>query len=556
MVTPAGATKVTKVGCCHLSALGTALALLASGCGSDTRPQTHAGQGAARVGVQPALKVHLYENHSSALIAWRRQGVHDRILVHVDAHPDLDWLPDETVARIAASQPDELADLELHPYAMDGDTLSRFGTSNYVYPAARLGIVREMVWVVPDGTLEDPRAIARLGAEILVGGLQMVSEEDVRTFRVEGKRFRGNLLGLPVTICALDDLPEIREPVLLDIDLDYFTTRSALVQQVDEIPWTLPGTVLESLARQDLRSDVVTLSLSTMGGYLSPACRWLGPALQEALRSPRHPDAGVERLEGARAEAAGQDERALELYWHLLDERGEDASLWYALAGVFARLGRAIEATSARERAVALDPLLVYADLFEGDRLWLNGRYEEALARFGRYLSGFPGDRFTPYALRRRAGCLMRLNRHREAIETFREVLLLAPQHADTHMDLGMLLRERGDLDQAAEEFRRARNVLPDVALYRMALGTTYLMGGRVEEAIEELEAAVERRPCFLAARSLLASALFQLGRYQESGRHLAFALALEPSSPQLRLLAAQLRKHGVSLEEIAAMRP
>ncbi|MGH9390975.1 MAG: hypothetical protein ACRD1Z_15265, partial [Vicinamibacteria bacterium] len=362
---------------------------LLAGCTGD-RPKEPPRLGAARVGQQPILNIHLYENHSSALIAWRQEGVRERVVVHLDAHADLDWLPDETIAHIAASLPGELSELEMRPYAMDGTEMSRFCSRNFLYPAARLGIVRELFWVVPDGTFEEPSFAERLALDVLVGGMQMVTEEEAKGLRVEGKRIRGRLLGLPVTICELDDLPDLEEPVLLDIDLDFFTTRSAIDANVGASPWIFPKAVIEALGRRGIRTDVVTVSLSTMGGCVPPESRWLGRALKDRLRAPakRLDDEEQQRVEAERAEASGDLEGASRLYHRLLQGRQDDATLWYALARVLESSGRALEASKARERAQSLDPLFAYADLFEGDREWINGRYDAALDGYGR-TSGF-----------------------------------------------------------------------------------------------------------------------------------------------------------------------
>ena len=210
----------------HAAALiGLAMLAAASwGCSGASAPAGLDRRAAGLVGVDPIPRVHLFENHSSALIVWRREEARDRILVHLDGHADMDWLPDETVARIAAARPEELASLELHPYALDNTVHERFGIWNFVYPAARLGVVREFWWVVPDGTLADPASARRLVKEILIDKLEMITVDEAAGFRLEGRTVRGVVLGVPTVLCELRDLPAFDEPVLLDIDLDYFTT--------------------------------------------------------------------------------------------------------------------------------------------------------------------------------------------------------------------------------------------------------------------------------------------------------------------------------------------
>ena len=73
------------------------MALAAAGlaaCTTGGRVNGRAEGRAPRVGRDPVPAVHLIENHSSALLLWRRAGVRNRILVHLDGHADLDWLPD------------------------------------------------------------------------------------------------------------------------------------------------------------------------------------------------------------------------------------------------------------------------------------------------------------------------------------------------------------------------------------------------------------------------------------------------------------------------------
>lgn len=492
--------------------------------------------------------VHLFENHSSSLVKWRGAEVRDRILVHLDGHADFDWLPDDTIARIAAARPQDLAALELHPYALDGTTLSRFGIWNFIYPAVRLGLVREFYWVVPDGTLRDREAGAAFARDVLFGKLHGASVEEARDLRSEGRVLRGTLLGVPITVCELADLPRIDEPVLLDLDLDYFTTRSATTQEVVERPWISPQAVLRTLAAKGIRSDLATVSLSTIGGYFPPENRWIGPAVVRALREPGA--AGLEamaRRGAAGALAASGDAPAAEKAWREATASDpEDGSAWYALARVLRGKGDDRASVEAFAESVRRDPTLAAADLYEGDRLWLNQAWEPALSFYQAYAGSNAHSPFAPYAERRVASCLMRLGRDDEAIATLRRVVAVAPRHGDSRLDLGVLLRERGRLDDAVAELRTAREILPDLGTYAMALGSTYFQMGRVKEAIAELETAVAKRPTWAPARAALASALLHERRFDEAAENARIAVFLAPDNPQFRrLLAAASREAG-----------
>lgn len=518
-------------------------------CGTADRPPKFDSVHAALVGEEPVPAVHVYENHSSALIAWRRAGVRGRILVHLDGHVDFDWLPDETVARIAAASPDELRGLEHHPYAMDGEAYSRFGIWNFIYPAARLGIVREMVWVVPDGSLQDAFSVSQLARFQLLGKLQGVTVREAMELRREGRVLHGTLLGMPITICELSGLPDLPEPVLLDIDLDYFTTRSAVTQGVTRGPWTTPESVIEVLRGRGVRTDLATISFSTIGGFLPPTARWLAPTLRAALRSGQVAGHEVESGVGLPTPRPGDDPaHNVEAYRRWTRERPDDAMGWFLLYRALRAVGQHDEATRARVEAVRLDPLLGHEGLFEGDRLWRNNKHEAALAYYEGYLAHVPTSPFRAYALRRKAGCLRKLGYDDHAIRTYWEVLALAPDHADTHKDLAIALRARGRVHEALEELHLARRILPARADYAMAAGTTCLLLDRVEEGIAHLKDAVELRPCWPDARRNLAVALLAAGRHEAAAEHVRVALALQPATPRLRQVAAELSRQGVEV--------
>jgi tetratricopeptide (TPR) repeat protein len=407
-------------------------------------------------------------------------------------------------------------------------------------------MVHEFVWVVPDGTLQDALSAVQLARSQVFGKLQMVSLREATTLRREGRVLRGTLLDLPITICELSDLPGFPEPVLLDVDLDYFTTRSAITQGVTSSPWTTPTEVVEALRRHGVRTDLVTISLSTIGGFLPPSSRWLGRALRDQLRMTDGADGPP---------VAGADPaRNLEALKAWADRNPDDAGAWFLLYRSLRALGREEEAASARNSAVRLDPLLEHEALFEGDRLRRNRKYEAALAYYESYLQKVPSTPFLAYTLRRKAGCLLKTGRREEGIRTFWRVIELAPAHADSHRDLAIALRELGHLDLAIEELRMARRILPARADYAMALGTTFLMVGRIEDGIAHLSDAVALKPCWADARRHLALALVEKGRIEEAAGHVRAALVIEPGTPPLNQLATELRRRGADVTRVKSV--
>lgn len=485
--------------------------------------------------------VHLFENHAHALTVWRTAGVKDRIVVHVDGHSDLDWLPDAAIERFASTPADGLARLEAHPYALDGETYRSIGIWNFLYPAHRLGVVREVVWVVPDGTLADEAARGALVRQTIAEKMHGVSLDEATGFRWDGRGLAGTAAGVPLRIVELAGLEAPGEPVLLDVDLDYLTTRSASTLEVVAVPQIAPADLAARLRAAGLRTDLVTVSYSTIGGFLPPASRWVGPSFVRALREGAPGPLDGTRLRAQRAAAEGRFDEALPLLEEILGEAPGDAPAEYLLARVLEGAGRTEEGSAARARAAALDPVFADADLHEGDARWLSGDWPEAEASFRAYLARAADGPWAPYALRRIASCLSRTGRDAEAIEALARVVERAPDHADSRLELAVLLRDRGDPIGALEHLDRARAILPERGTYAMARGTTLALLGRRDEALAELRAAVGARPSWERARANLAGALAMTGRRDEAAEEARAALALGGRDPLTRAVAQRL---------------
>src|SRR5580765_3403265 len=75
-------------------------------------------------------RVFLMENHDEAYSVWRDAEAKNRILMHVDAHHDMWWVPENASMTIA----------------------------NFICPGLQEEMVREVFWVVPDQTWELSRS--------------------------------------------------------------------------------------------------------------------------------------------------------------------------------------------------------------------------------------------------------------------------------------------------------------------------------------------------------------------------------------------------------------
>ncbi|MDH3591848.1 MAG: tetratricopeptide repeat protein, partial [Planctomycetota bacterium] len=456
------------------------------------------------------------------------------------------------VARLAAADVEELAEREVHPYSMDDQVLSGFAIYNFIYPAIRMGMVREYYWVVPDGTFPNAGEVLRFVRETIASKLQGVALEELETLTWTDSMVRGTLFGVPVRILELSSLPSIDEPVLLDLDMDYFTTVSARTAEVTERPRVAVESVLGALRERGLETDLVTICHSTVGGYFPVYERWLGGYvhrwLSDPSRGPAEEAIAAERRQAGLEMQSADFESAERRFARLVEVMPDEASFWLGLADARRRIGRPLDATRAFERALELDPLLIHTPLFDADRAWLSRRYADALRLYEAYLKTQADSPYRGYASRRRGDCLARLGRTREAIMQYREVVGSAPRHGDSRLELGILLRDSGDAEGALRQLHAARAILPERSVYALALGTTQLMRGDLPGGVTNLEAAIDLHPTLARARANLAAAYVELDRLQEAADHLGHALRVAPENPQYRRVANEIRGRGVSV--------
>jgi tetratricopeptide (TPR) repeat protein len=274
----------------------------------------------------------LIENHDEACHLWRRLGVRNASLVHVDAHHDMWWLDDEGGLSIA----------------------------NYVCQAIKDGMVGEVIWVVPDGSW----ATGRLREILRLHIRRLAAAYGTPRLRIrESPRvFSARLGSTPLTICAVETIPAPAGRVLLDIDTDFLTTPAVSIGKdgASAPPWIWPDELATKLRRYDWRADIVTIAYSVTGGYTPIEWKWLGDALAMEWESPA-PAAGTARAGfAALARAARTASAPPAARLRLLNEAAiclpQLGAPLFALALRHLHAGRTAQARAFFDRAAKLDP--------------------------------------------------------------------------------------------------------------------------------------------------------------------------------------------------------
>ena len=375
------------------------------------------------------LQVHLIENHDKAYYLWRDAGIKNRILVHIDAHHDMKWIDDEELITIA----------------------------NFICPALKEKIVREVYWVVPDRTWETApgrNALRRHLKEIIkkYPGEQAVT-------RWEDRHIRTAVLECPFIVCTLSSLPSFSEDVLLDIDTDYLTIPSVSFygwDRHDPLPWRWPTELVSSLHAAHVSSDFVTIAYSVEGGYTPLKWKYLGDEVAARLKLPQQMDAPEpydKMREALIAQNQGDLATAQKNFRSVGDKLGSPPH--FALAHLLANAGRTEEARRFYERALALNPSYRNAWANAGLVFYGNGRYEAAE-------------------------------------DACRRTLLLDPTDPYSHLGLGWIAARRKRWEQAVSEFSASLALQPDLIDAQRGIAHALEKGGQLENAIRAYEKSIK----------------------------------------------------------------
>jgi tetratricopeptide (TPR) repeat protein len=105
----------------------------------------------------------------------------------------------------------------------------------------------------------------------------------------------------------------------------------------------------------------------------------------------------------------------------------------------------------------------------------------------------------------------------KDSRRAFYTVARLQPDDAEAHSNLGHVLLEFGQADQAAQSARRALKLNPDLAEAHCNLGNALRRLGNIQGAISGYRAALALQPQLASAHNNLGSALQSLGQVEEA---------------------------------------
>jgi tetratricopeptide (TPR) repeat protein len=293
--------------------------------------------------------------------------------------------------------------------------------------------------------------------------------------------------------------------------------------------------------------------LTGLGRIASRIRRDLGESLVSIRRSDRPlPQVTTPSLEALREYAQGSDfwrkgqhQEAVALFESAL-KRDPDFAM--AHAGLGNAYLSHIYSQPAQGKA-HYDKALEHSDrLTDRERLYIQatregslGHSEEAVRRYRLYLSAYPDDWSAHHSL---GTLLMRQNQLAEAARELREAVRLAPNYANSRINLATTFKQSGESKEALDAYAKAFELEPAWITsenLNHEYGFTYVMAGKSDKAREVfalLTATPDKRASGL--RSLALLDLWE-GRYREARGHLREAILLTEGTP---LLLKNARDH------------
>ena len=148
---------------------------------------------------------------------------------------------------------------------------------------------------------------------------------------------------------------------------------------------------------------------------------------------------------------------------------------------------------------------------------------------------------------------LHREGRLHEAEQGYRQLLALAPQHADAHNNLGALLNGLKRPVDALACFEELARIEPQAPRSHANRGVALKALGRLNEAEAAYREAIRLDPTFHAAHNNLGNLLYNRGAFREALACFEAACAAEPAATEYRFMLAKSLVECQRLDRAAA---
>ena len=123
-----------------------------------------------------------------------------------------------------------------------------------------------------------------------------------------------------------------------------------------------------------------------------------------------------------------------------------------------------------------------------------------------------------------------------QALDTYKQAAVLAPKHADCHNNIGLIHKQRGELDAALEACRRACELAPARPDFRFNLGNMLYAREDYPAAVDAYREALRGDPQRVEWLNQLGHALRHAGQHAEAAEAYRQTLALSEDQAETQL--------------------
>ncbi len=392
--------------------------------------------------------LYTFEEHGEVLAFWHEMGYQNETILVFDRHLDFKKIELSQLQRIRQATSSKELSLLNRDIPFRDDSTFAYGLDNFLYAAAQIGLLKRLVWVIPEPTFY---TVGQLG-KILWEMLSLIpghGEEVLQTFRYHRTSVSVIVSGLLIEITTLRRLSTLHffQPCRVDMDLDFFYGEDGkLVHTVSE--------VCEQLQQCCLTDQLQTMTYSIFSGFLPESYRWLGQEVanrcgyQIQPLTARRQKYAVESMEII----SGQKEIQIEKYQALWKSELEELDgVGWTVRGLLAlQMSQLFEAYHCYEQARLHGDRATWLGYSIGLYLLCQQQYKEAALWFQR-AEGQLVDTLQAHSLQLRLLCEYRSGQYEAAFTTANRCLSQLPLRFNAYkigiMTARMLLCE----DQARE---------------------------------------------------------------------------------------------------------
>ena len=140
------------------------------------------------------------------------------------------------------------------------------------------------------------------------------------------------------------------------------------------------------------------------------------------------------------------------------------------------------------------------------------------------------------------------------AVKSFKKAIAIKPDYVEAHYSLGSSLQELGQLDEAVKSYEEVLAIKPDFAEMHNNLGIVFQELDQLDAAVKSFEKALAIKPDFAEAHNNLGNVLKEIGQLDASIKSFEKTLAIKPDYAIAHFNLGSLKRYTASDPQIAQM--